>query len=962
MKQDDTSKNKSKERGDRTWGFLGVWLLIFLFNSAALLQQQDELDDLSTDSRDIEYLSSSTQRLVRLALSDQRDQALLSYLDAETEILLQPESDSSISVLRYQEYREMIDVVLYNWDVVLDLIDEEDIDNNTLLLAADNHFYQMTNLADAINEQSQTTRNRVTDTQYRMGLLLVILSIVVFNNGMKTRAELKDKREEAKLALLDATTGLYNRSKCHELFKSGQNSEIGKRPAIIVFDLNDLKKTNDFRGHRVGDELIRSFATLLKQSVLVNSTYPFMGRFGGDEFIIFYEHIESEDEIVLILKELNFLAQQFNQKENRFRVSYACGYEIGEMDQEVAIRTLFDRADELMYENKKLIKAEQTEKNQDFQLVKDENLDELEHLEDDDLDAKPDFEKRSLERQQATTRNTCSMIAGLIAVVTLYIGTYLAVQKANETYIGGNTIYLAIGGGTEQPDLLGIGNPWNNGNISSIMVFRALFTPTTDFTDVTPDLATDYKISDDGLTYQFTLKEGMYWSDGNPIVMDDIVFSFESFILCGNGNVNLLTAFHKIVGASQFKDGLTDHLEGLEVDGNTMTIHLDAPHNTFMQMLAQFVPLPSHILSEIDVTTITSDIDFFYNPVSSGMYMVEGMNEDGNLVMVQNPYYTEEKSDIEQVIFLWDYNNESIDLYSTSNITQMVSYRAMRGVEEYTVDVHFYRYFVYNLVGGYDAKTVAELESEDLTEEPMEEELEDLPEEEREPNYAIEDVRIRQAISHAIDRQQLLSDLYFDTGTLTIGGPANVENEEIYYYSPERARELLIEANYDFDRVFTIAYYHSDATTYIFLQQVKEYLEAVGLTVELIKSVTGNQFLYDERPYDMLLKGLSSFNTDDWYNEFLSTNGNMSSLMGDNGEFDELVDRLSSTTNQEDYRAILDELVALEVDLVYKMPLFTLNESVYIRESRLHVPDDMVFTNTRYRSDLRLEEWYIKKA
>lgn len=111
---------------------------------------------------------------------------------------------------------------------------------------------------------------------------------------MKNRAELLDQQEQARLAMIDTATGLYNRSKCHELFKTTPKGGNGKQQAVIVFDLNDLKKTNDLQGHRMGDELIRSFANLLKSSAEVHHNPPFMGRYGGDEFFIYYEDVKSK--------------------------------------------------------------------------------------------------------------------------------------------------------------------------------------------------------------------------------------------------------------------------------------------------------------------------------------------------------------------------------------------------------------------------------------------------------------------------------------------------------------------------------------------------------------------------------------------------------------------------------------------------------------------------------------------
>ena len=63
------------------------------------------------------------------------------------------------------------------------------------------------------------------------------------------------------LAYQDSLTGLFNRRKCEEEFKHMNESD---QPfGMISFDLNNLKKINDTKGHEMGDKLICAFATIL---------------------------------------------------------------------------------------------------------------------------------------------------------------------------------------------------------------------------------------------------------------------------------------------------------------------------------------------------------------------------------------------------------------------------------------------------------------------------------------------------------------------------------------------------------------------------------------------------------------------------------------------------------------------------------------------------------------------------
>lgn len=563
--------------------------------------------------------------------------------------------------------------------------------------------------------------------------------------------------------------------------------------------------------------------------------------------------------------------------------------------------------------------------------------------------------------KKAQSRNT--MIILLILVFSIVAYSYQTwTAKTNIDYIDGNVLKLVRSGSAS------VGNPWKNASFVGQTAFRSVFLTDATFTDVEPELAESYTVSDDGLTYVIKMKDGLKWSDGETLDVDDFVFSLEAFSMCESVNTTVATAFNKISGTADYVAGEADSISGLSKEGNTLTITLDMPHNTFALVLTQFVLLPEHILKDEDPTQFTSGIEFFTNPVTSGMYTYDTINADGDLELVLNPYYEAEASEIERIILYGDHVNMHIDHYSTTNLTEMVSYRNMPGFVEYGVNVYFYRYFLFNMMADYDLPEmvplvdetgVPMLDSDDNIIMVESTEANEYPED-RDENVAMQDEKVRQAIAHAIDMESLLNDVYFGQGQLTYAGAIELSSQ-VYEYSPEKAKQLLAESGYDMDRSFTIGYYHSDGNTLVFLERVKEYLEEIGLTVRLNKT-GGNAALYGLREYDMLLKALSAFNVDDWYSEYLSTNTNLNACFGTD-LFDGLVNQLSATgDDKEAYRSTLGELVALEQELMYKIPLLSLNDSVYINSNRVSVPEDMEFGNTRYRSDLRLDEWYIKKA
>ncbi|MFI3250304.1 MAG: ABC transporter substrate-binding protein [Eubacteriales bacterium] len=536
--------------------------------------------------------------------------------------------------------------------------------------------------------------------------------------------------------------------------------------------------------------------------------------------------------------------------------------------------------------------------------------------------------KKKLKQQQLTLHIILTAI-----FLAIWIG--YRVDKSNEAlsqdYVGGNVIRLGNDNGAAKGDIV-VANPWRNASFSEILMFRSLFVTDSTFSEVNPSLAEKYEILEDGVTYVITMRDNQFWSDGTPITADDVLFSIEAFLKCTNVNSNISAAFYRISGVEEYVEGTATTISGISMEGNTIHIQLNDSFSNFALLLTQFVPLPKHILEGEDYTTLTSGHEFFINtnPVCSGEFLVEDIDENNNLILGKNPYYTDDVSDIDTIMMCWDYNNEVLDYYATTDPTKMVSYRAMKGFEEHQVEVYFYRYFIFNLAGGDDG----------------------------EPNLAMADERVRQAIYHAIDTETLMKDIYFNKTTPVFGGSLEL-SEQLYEYNPEKAKQLLEEAGYNFSRTFTLAYYSGDTSTRIMLEKIVEQLEAVGLKVELLKSSAGE--LYASPTYDMLLKNLSALNIEDWYNEYLSTNANISQLLGRDGVFDDLIYELTSTTDSDAYQSIMKELVDLEQSLLHKMPLFLLSDAVYINTNRLSVPDDIIFGNTRYRSDIRFDEWYILK-
>ncbi|MCR4897895.1 MAG: GGDEF domain-containing protein [Acholeplasmatales bacterium] len=166
----------------------------------------------------------------------------------------------------------------------------------------------------------------------------------------KAYNELMDRHKdfENKLRIVaekDTLTGLPNRYSYNEFLQK----EFDKEQSICIFmiDINNLKETNDNYGHAKGDKLIKNASLCIKECFLIdNNCY----RIGGDEFVAVIENIKEED--------IQNYLDKFSEAQKIHNVSIAIGYSYTDNILNTKLEKLVKRADQMMYENKKIIKKQ----------------------------------------------------------------------------------------------------------------------------------------------------------------------------------------------------------------------------------------------------------------------------------------------------------------------------------------------------------------------------------------------------------------------------------------------------------------------------------------------------------------------------------------------------------------------------------------------------------------------------
>ena len=343
-------------------------------------------------------------------------------------------------------------------------------------------------------------------------------------------------------------------------------------------------------------------------------------------------------------------------------------------------------------------------------------------------------------------------------------------------------------------------------------VFEGLVKPTPDG-DLIPAVASGYTVSPDQTVYTFTLREGVLFHNGDPVEMEDVVYSIERCADDSEGTP-LIPALSAI--------------SDIQSDETTLTITLAQPDSEF--------------LSYLTLAVLPADYDGQDTaPVGTGPFKFVSRAAQDSIVLERFADYWGTPAELDKVTFRIIENADSlvmslqsgaIDLFSHLTTTQAAQLGDDFQILEGTMNL-VQALYLNNAVEPFNNETV------------------------------------RQALCYAVDKQQII-DLAFDGYGSPIGSsmyPAFqkyfVEDLTDYYpYDPERAMELLAEAGYPdgFSMTITVP---SNYQPHIDTAQVLvEQLKAVGITAEiqLVEWGTWLDETYTNRQFQSTVVGVDASN------------------------------------------------------------------------------------------------------
>ncbi len=479
----------------------------------------------------------------------------------------------------------------------------------------------------------------------------------------------------------------------------------------------------------------------------------------------------------------------------------------------------------------------------------------------------------TLDAGQLTRRQLLAMTAG--GAAALAVGVSPAVAQDAEASRGGSVRGAVVSPTTSM-------DPYTSKAASGDQIsYKALYNNLLEVGstgEFYPELAKEWTISDDGLTYTFSLVEGVTFHDGTSLDAEAIKINIERYMAEGSsfGGADRLRVISAIDAS----------------DPATLVITLSEPNAPFLVSLSS-----CYVVSPTAIEEMGEDLTL--HGVGSGPFTFVSWEPNSSAVFKRNENYWEIAPDGEPFPYLDEFivdgvPDDSVRLLNLRSdqfqVIERINPRDIPSVQnDPNIEVVETAHATPNLVAMNPNKP------------PFDNKL------------------LRQAVSHAIDRQAIVDNISFGTGYVTPmpfpKGAWFFIDEPTPVYDPERAKELLAEAGFADGLEVPMTHINRTIDTQI-AQILKAQLEAVGITmtIESLERTTWvDMWAAGEGQLGLLQGGMAPTDPDTQTGIFRKDNlSNWTKW--DNPDLQALIDQSNEVTDQEERLAIWKEITALVVD------------------------------------------------
>lgn len=446
----------------------------------------------------------------------------------------------------------------------------------------------------------------------------------------------------------------------------------------------------------------------------------------------------------------------------------------------------------------------------------------------------------------------------------------------------GGTLYIGQDFGPQTFD------PHKNVAWASINIYESIYNGLAkwdeDESQLIPDLATSWEISEDGLVYTFKIRQGVKFHNGREMTVEDVKFSLDRL---RDPDISAYASNYAAVESVDI------------VDDETVTVTLSEPFATLLLFLTdRQAIIPPEAVDELETT-----------PVGTGPFMLEEYVLDQYVRLVRNPDYYEEGYPLLDAVefkILGDEASKESALRSQS--VDMVWFRDPRQAGSIAADLP-------NLVSAPGIPSRYIDIRLNMCEEPF------------------NDINVRRAFSLAMNRPSLIETVIPSeyggavSGVLAPSSPFFYTDPLPYYeYNVDEAKALLAEAGYpdglSIDAYKVVAANQLDVDAAQVLKQ--QWLEA-GIDVNIVPMEVG-QILSDWREGNgkMVQVGLTWMPDPDarLYGTYHSSAANAQAYCLDDPELDALLEAGRTTTDRDERMEIYNQVQERMADQAYVLVLY----------------------------------------
>lgn len=421
-------------------------------------------------------------------------------------------------------------------------------------------------------------------------------------------------------------------------------------------------------------------------------------------------------------------------------------------------------------------------------------------------------------------------------------------------------------------------------------IYEGLITENGETGQIEPALAESWEISEDNKRIVFTLREGLKWSDGEPLTADDVVFTYNDIFF----NERIPTNYRDVLRIGE--SGALPKVRKLSDRRVEFTVpETFAP---FLRTTGGIAILPKHALHKSVVTNNRDGKPQFLSTwgtdadpkkvVCSGSYKLESYTPSQRVVFRRNPYYWRKDAQgnpqpyVDRLIWqivespdttLMQFRSGGLDMFEiggNGGSFQLLKQEEKRG-----------NFSIYN--GGLDFGTnfiVLNLNKGRRNGRPLVDPIK---------SRWFNTVAFRQAVAYAIDRQAMLNNIFRGLGELQ-NSPISVQSPyyfspkeglKVYDYNPEKAKELLLEAGFKYNNKNQLLDADGNRVRFtLFSQAGSKVSDAVGSQFKRDMSKIGIQV--DFNPLDFAVLIDKVLNTLEWDSYFGLITGSIEPNSGAN--------------------------------------------------------------------------------